>query len=141
MEPRATRQLTFHGAVVTLVGLLGGVVLHADTKDVSSPHDLILRRRARHLRELVEDEGDVDRQELAVADPDDVPHAALVEEAAVRLAARARLRVPADQILEVVAEEEVVLLEDGDHEVPALSVAARAPAVPVDHLDDGEVLG
>src|SRR5439155_7632374 len=25
MEPRATRQLTFHGAVVTLVGLLAGI--------------------------------------------------------------------------------------------------------------------
>src|SRR5262245_6025643 len=56
------------------------------------------------------------------------------------LAARAGLQVPAYDVLEVVAEEEVVLLEHGDDEAPALAVAAGAARVPADHLHDREIL-
>jgi len=52
----------------------------------------------------------------------DVAHATLVEEPAVGLAARARCRVQANRVLQVVADEEVVLLEDRHDQV------ARSPA-------------
>src|SRR5437762_12785702 len=107
----------------------------------TAAHDLVLRRRPRHLRELVEDECHVDGQHLDVAHRDEVAHPPLVEETAVRLAAGARRQVPAHHVLQVVAHEEVVLLEHGDDQAAALAVAAGPPARAVDHLDDRQVLG
>src|SRR5206468_1564153 len=85
---------------------------HAErARGPTAAHDLVLRRRPRHLRELVEDERHVDGQHLDVAHRDEVAHPPLVEEPAVRLAAGARRQVPAHHVLQVVAQEEVVLLE------------------------------
>src|SRR6266700_1384060 len=87
-------------------------------------HELVLRRGPRHLRELVEDERHVDGQHLDLAHRYEVAHPSLVEEAAVGLAAGARCQVPAHHVLEVVAQEEVVLLEHRDDQVAALAVPA-----------------
>src|SRR3989442_9647476 len=108
---------------------------------LGAAHDLVLRRGPRHLRELVEDERHVDGQHLDLAHRYEVAHPPLVEETVVGLAAGARRQVPAHHVLEVVAQKEVVLLEHGDDQVAALAVAAGPPRAPVDHLDDGEVLG
>src|SRR2546426_753680 len=120
------------------------VVLEAQAERAGRPpaaHVLVLRRGPRPPRELVEDERHVDGQHLDLAHRYEVAHPPLVEEAAVGLAAGARRQVPAHHVLEVVAQKEVVLLEHGDDQVAALAVAAGPPRAPVDHLDDGEILG
>src|SRR5206468_5466550 len=73
----------------------------------TAAHDLVVHRRPRHLRELVEDERHVDGQDLDVTNRHEVAHPPLVEQAPVSLAAGAGLLVPAHHVLEVVAEEEV----------------------------------
>src|SRR5438445_9853046 len=120
------------------------VVLEAHAERAGRPpaaHDLVLRRGPRHLRELVEDERHVYGQDLDVTRRHEVAHPPLVEQAPVGLAAGAGLQVPAHHVLEVVAQEEVVLLEHRDDELAALAVPAWALRAPVDHLDDVEVLG
>src|SRR5207247_166322 len=87
-----------------------------------------------------EHEGDVDRQQAMRADRNEVTRAALVEQAPMGLAARARPVVPAHDVLEVVAQLEVVLLEHGDDQVAALAVTERTSASRIDDIDDRQIL-
>src|SRR6266540_3604314 len=64
------------------------------------PHELVLERRRFQIREVLEHPPHVHGQQLLAAEADEVFRATVPEHAHVRLAARARLVVEPDDVLE-----------------------------------------